>query len=394
MIVTEVATFYLSMPEVSDRADGTQDTFLVRLRTDTGLEGWGESDAPPLVSMACYWCPPSHSNIVPLSKALVGARLDSVEDLHRVRREAITRALDIQQVHHAFSAADIALWDLLGKRLEVPVYELLDGPELPPRPKQPYASSLFGATPDETRALATGRRAAGFRAAKFGWGPFGVDRTINLAHATAAREGLGPETRLFIDAGWAWGHDADQALAGTMDLADLNVSWLEEPLLPDAIEGYRALAQMRPAIPIAAGESSGSVRQAEDFVVNGGVNYLQIDAGRIGGITAAHAARRVAERNDASYVNHTFKSHLSLAAALHVFTCASSHEIVEYAVDGSPLSANLVHDPLLPAADGTISLREEPGLGVEVDRDTVRRYLTPVEVRVAGRVLELGAQEV
>jgi L-alanine-DL-glutamate epimerase-like enolase superfamily enzyme len=395
MKITEVDAFYLAMPDIAPIADGTQDSFLVRVRTDTGLEGWGESDASPLVSMACYCCPPSHSNIVNLRDSLLGARLDSVEDLHAVRDLALRRALDIQHVHHAFSAADIALWDLLGRRLQMPVYQLLDGSDAVPHPKRPYASSLFGDTPQETRERAAERRALGFDAAKFGWGPMGRDgREADIALVRAARDGLGPDALLLVDAGWAWGRDAETARQRAADFAPFGVGWLEEPLAPDAIDAYGQLTRGGTAVPIAAAESSGRLRDAEDFIVNGGLGVVQIDAGRVGGITPAHQVRRLAEQRGATYVNHTFKSHLSLAAALHVFATVGPFELLEYAVGGAPLATELVADPLQRRPDGSVAVPERPGLGVTVDVDAVRRYLRPVQITVGGRALELGAQEI
>jgi L-alanine-DL-glutamate epimerase-like enolase superfamily enzyme len=393
MRIVEVDAFYLAMPGIAPIPDGTQDTFLVRLRADNGLEAWGESDASPLVSLACYCCPPSHSNIVNLRDSLLGARLDSVEDLHAVRAATLRRALDIQHVHHAFSAADIALWDLLGQRLQMPVYALLDGAGASAFPKRPYASSLFGDDPDATRARAVETRAAGFDAAKFGWGPLGSgDRMLDLALVGAAREGLGDGPQLFVDAGWAWGDDVETAAGRARDFLEFGVGWLEEPLQPEAVEAYAALAERRPRTAIAAGESSGRLRDAYDFILNGHLDVVQIDAGRIGGITPAHQVRQLAERTGITYLNHTFKSHLSLAAALHVFATVECFELVEYAVGGAPLAAELVVDPLTRGPDGRVPIRDTPGLGVTVDLETVRRYLRPVEIFVDGAALELNTQ--
>ncbi len=394
MRITDVDVFYLAVPDIVAQADGTQDTFLVRLRTDAGLEGWGESDASPLVCAACYCCPPSHANIVNLRSTLLGASLDSVDDLHAIRSGALRRALDIQQVHHAFSAADIAMWDLLGKRLELPVYKLLDGLGARAMPKRPYASALFAETPEATRERGVRMRELGFSAAKFGWGPIGRGgREQDVALVSAAREGLGSDALLLVDAGWAWGEDVPTALQRTRDFAGFDVGWLEEPLLPEAITRYGELTASSPAVPIAAGESSGRVRDAEDFIVNGGIGVVQIDAGRIGGITAAHAVRGLAEDAGISYVNHTFKSHLSLAAALHSFATVERFELLEFMFEGTQLATGLISNPLQLDADGKVTLHEMPGLGVDVDRETVRRYLKPIQISVAGVELELGSQE-
>src|SRR5687767_2450312 len=171
MKITSVDPIYLKMPTVTTAADGTQDTLLVRVRTDEGIDGWGECDASPLVSLSVYCCPMSHGNIINIRQSLVGERLDGPDDVRRLRATVLRQGLDIQQLHHAHSGADIALWDALGKKLGRPVWQLLGTDR--PRAKLPYASVLFGDTPEETFEVARGLRANGFAAAKFGWGPLG-----------------------------------------------------------------------------------------------------------------------------------------------------------------------------------------------------------------------------
>ena len=300
MKITAVDPFYLKMPEVTAAADGTQDTLLVRIRTDAGLEGWGECDASPLVTLAAYCCPMSHGNIINVRTSLLGETLDGPDDVRRLHAKMLRSGLDIAQIHHAASGADIALWDLAGQRLSRPIYALLD--DGPAHPKLPYGSVLFGDTPELTRERAVDLRRRGYRAAKFGWGPMGrAGEAEDVALVRAAREGLGSdgpggrEPRLMVDAGVAWGEDAETAYARAVAFAPYRLTWLEEPLSPDAIEAYAALAARRPPVPIAAGEGSGTYRAAEDLALHGGVQYLQIDAGRIGGITTAHRVRKLAE---------------------------------------------------------------------------------------------------
>ena len=386
MKIVAVDPFYLRMPGVTDAADGTQDSFLVRVRTDNGLEGWGESDASPLVSLAVYCCPMSHGNIISIGDSLAGETLESVDDIRRLHAKVLRNGLDIQQVHHAYSAADLALWDLLGKHLGQPVYRLLDGAA--PHPKLPYASVLFGDTPEATRERAAGLRSAGFTAAKFGWGPMGkLGRENDIALVRAAREGLGPDATVLVDAGVVWGEDDATAFERAGDFAPFKIGWLEEPFFGAAIEAYRRLRERKPAVPIAAGEGSGRYRDAEDLLQNGGVDFVQIDVGRIGGITPAHRVRKLAEARGVTYVNHTFKSHLSLAASIHVFATVERFRLLEYCVGGSPLATSLVQDPLERGADGLVRAPEKPGLGVTVNLDTVKKYIHPVKIELAAKTI-------
>ena len=391
MKITSVDPFYLRMPQITTAADGTQDTFLVRIRTDAGLEGWGESDASPLVSITAYCCPMSHGNIINIRESLLGERVESPDDVRRLHAKATRLGMDIQQIHHAYSAADIALWDLLGKQRGEPVYRLLGGERA--HAKLPYASVLFGDTPAETGELARRLRADGFRAAKFGWGPLGKEGAENDEQLVrAAREGLGDDAELMIDAGWAWGHDDQTAYDRTTLFEPYRPTWLEEPLYGDAVVAYGRLAGRGPRVPIAAGESAANLRGAEDFLDNAGLSFLQIDAGRIGGITPARAACELARRKGVTYVNHTFKSKLSLAAALHVFADVEEARHLEYAAAGSRLSDNLARGAYQRGPDGLVRAPDTPGLGVEIDLETVREFLVPTRIELAGQPVFEGGE--
>ena len=382
MRIVSVDPIYLKMPSITTAADGTQDTLLVRIRTDEGIEGWGECDASPLVSLSVYCCPMSHGNIINIRESLIGESIDGPEDVRRLRARVLRQGLDIQQIHHADSGADIALWDVVGKKLGRPVYQLIGGKKQ--FAKMPYASVLFGNSPQETFQVARGLKERGFGAMKFGWGPLGSkDAAFDEALVRSAREGIGNEAELMIDAGVCWGNDVEKVLERAKTFAKYRVTWLEEPLHPDAIGRYGELAQRRPAVPIAAGENCGIVRTAEDYLENGGLSFIQIDAGRIGGITPARITCEQAQKRGVTYVNHTFKSRLSLAAALHVFADAEKFKYLEYPAAGSRLAFDLVKG-LERDAKGMVSLPEKPGLGVEVNIDVVREFMVPVRVELSG----------
>lgn len=384
MQITDIDLFYVALPEIKLAADGTQDSILVRVRADNGLEGWGECDASPLVSIAAYVAPMSHSNIINIREALRGERLESPEDVVRLREKAGAYGLDIEQLDHAVSGADIALWDLLGKHLRQPVYKLL-GYEKSFK-KTPYASVLFGDTPEETRQVAESIRSQGYRAAKFGWGPMGKGTLEDdVALVEAAREGLGADSRLMVDAGVAWGANDEAAHERAVRFAEYDVTWLEEPLRSEEVDAYRRLADRKPPVAIAAGEGSDFYRAADDLMLNGGIDYCQIDVGRIGGITVADRVCRRAQELGIQYVNHTFKSHISVAASIHVFAGVEDFNLVEYPAGDSPLILGLT-DPtgVFRDEDGMVQASDAPGLGVDVNTQTVRTYLKKVRIEVDG----------
>ena len=387
MKIIAVDPFYLKMPQITEAADGTQDTLVVRIQTDEGITGWGECDASPLVSLAAYCCPMSHGNIINIRESLIGETLDSSNDVVRLHQKALRNGLDIQQIHHAYSGADIALWDIVGQKLGEPIYRLLE-PQSQSHSKLPYASVLFGDTPEETCQIATQLREQGYRAAKFGWGPMGQFGEENdVALVRAAREGMGADAQIMIDAGVVWADDYETAYARTKRFAQFSPTWLEEPLAPDAIEAYMRLSKQNPPVPIAAGEGSGTYRMAEDLILHGGIQFVQIDVGRIGGITAAFRVRQLAEQHGAQYVNHTFKSHLSLAASLHVFATNESFDLLEYPAAGSELSQRLTIERLKVGSDGKVALTGKPGLGMSVDTETMGTYLAPVQIQVGNEIV-------
>src|ERR1700712_2106849 len=140
MKIESVDFFYLSMPQVLDIGDGSQDALLVRIRAG-GLEGWGECEASPLTSIASYVCPMSHSACKPLKFSLEGMSIDSIEDINNVSIAVHKNSFDLLQADHTLSGIDIALWDILGKKLNEPIYKLLGYKKT--FPKLPYASQLF-----------------------------------------------------------------------------------------------------------------------------------------------------------------------------------------------------------------------------------------------------------
>ncbi|HIB91157.1 TPA: mandelate racemase/muconate lactonizing enzyme family protein [Candidatus Poribacteria bacterium] len=390
MKIVAVDPFYLKMPDITTDADGTQDTLAVRVRTDEGIEGWGECDASPLVSLATYCCPMSHGNIINIRQSLIGEVLGGSDDILRLHKKVLRNALDIQQIDHAYSGTDIALWDIVGQKLKRPVYQLLEdqfrfSSDGIGYPKIPYASVLFGDTPETTFQIATRLKSQGFKAAKFGWGPMGkFDEQYDIELVESAREGMGKSAQIMIDAGVVWGSDYKTVYDRAKAFSQFSPTWLEEPLAPEAIEAYGTLSALNPPVPIAAGEGSATFRMAEDLILHGRIDYVQIDVGRVSGITTAARIRQLAEQQEVQYVNHTFKSHLSLAASLHVFATNEDFNLLEYPADGSELSQRLTTEKLEVGSDGQVRLTDQPGIGVKVDLNTVREFLAPVKIEING----------
>src|SRR5205814_8855804 len=112
---------------------------------------------------------------------------------------------------------------------------------------------MFGGTPAETERIGCTLAAQGYRAVKFGWGPMGQSEESDIAHVRSARKGLGPNVELMVDAGLCW--DTATAIRRAKQFEPFNLTWLEEPLHPDNLDGYARLRDTNPPMRTAAGEA-------------------------------------------------------------------------------------------------------------------------------------------
>lgn len=385
MKIEAVDFFYLSMPEILDIGDGSQDALLVRVSAG-GLEGWGECEASPLVSIASWVCPMSHSACKPVSASVLGQELSEPSDIRRIGELVRAQSLDLLQADHTLSGIDIAMWDLLGKKRNEPVWKLLGYAQS--YEKEPYASVLFGGTPVDTFAKAQRIAQAGFRAAKFGWGPFGTttpDADRDQLHA--ARQGLGSEAFLLIDAGTVWNSNLELARSRLPFLKEVRAHWLEEPFVSGALDEYRQLSTESGLVGMAGGEGCHNLYMAKHMIDHAGLSFVQIDAGRIGGISVAKDVADYADTRKVKYVNHTFTSNLALSASLQPYAGLKEHLICEYPTELKPLAIEMTHNRIERNAAGRIAAPDASGLGIEINIDAIRRYVVPVEISVRGQTL-------
>jgi L-alanine-DL-glutamate epimerase-like enolase superfamily enzyme len=385
MKIESVDFFYLSMPVVTDAGDGSQDALAVRVRAG-GIEAWGECEASPLTSIASFVCPMSHGACRPVGASVLGENVSTPADIARIAATIQWNSMDLLQAAHTWSGVEIALWDLLGKKLGEPVYKLLGYQRA--YPKTPYASQLFGDTAQQTLEFCRAAREAGYRAVKCGWGPFGRGSVNDDAdHLVSAREGIGPEGILLIDAGQIWGEDVAAAEARLSILEQVKATWLEEPFNGSAYEAYGALAKRPSSVKLAGGEAAHNIHMARHTIDIGKVGYIQIDCGRIGGIGPAKQVAEYAVGKGVTYVNHTFTSHLALCASIQPFAGLSDHRICEYPVKPQPMAWEMCRTHIAPDANGEVRVPEAPGLGIEMDRAAMKKYLIDAEIAVGGKVL-------
>lgn len=385
MRIDAVDFYYLSIPEVRDVGDGSQDALLVRVRAGQHI-GWGECEAAPLACLASWNCPISHSACKPISASILGQKLETPADIYRLNALVRANSFDLLQTDHTLSGIDTALWDLLGRRHESPIWKLLGYRRA--WPKLAYASQLFGDTPAETFEAAQSVPAAGFKAAKFGWGPYGRgDVKIDAEHIRAAREGLGSDCTLLVDAGTVWGTNVPLAARRLKALHEAKAEWLEEPFVNGALAAYHGLSRKTPRIKLAGGEGCHDFQQARNMIDHAGLAYIQIDSGRIGGITTAFEVAQYAKKRGVTFVNHTFTTHLALSASIQPYAGLREHRICEYPLNPSELARDFTRTKILPDKNGEVQLPPGPGLGLVPDTIALKKYLVPTEIHVRGQVI-------
>ncbi len=367
MKITEVICQLLRVPSVEQKTASSQDAVLVRIRTDTGLEGIGEADSQPEVVKAIIDAPFSHNIACGLRQLLVGENPLETERLwQKMYRRTMYFGRSSVTIT-AMAAVDMALWDLKGKLFGQPIHRLLGGKQHDRI--QAYASILFGRDGAETKAIAQRWREAGYRAIKFGWEPMGQSESLDLELVKSARAGIG-DGLLLIDAGCVW--DARTALKRAHSFEEYQLGWLEEPLRPDDVEGYRWLRDRSP-IPIAGGEEECGREAWRPLIEARALDIYQVDLARNGFTDADYVKQRVQEIG-ARLCNHCYTSPVTVAASLHWLTTCRDAFVFEDCVDDSPLRHQLTHERV-QAVDGWISPPDGPGLGVTLDEDFVASYL-------------------
>jgi L-alanine-DL-glutamate epimerase-like enolase superfamily enzyme len=378
MRIENIELFYLSMPEILDEVDGSQDSLIVKVEGG-GLIGWGECETSPLTSIANFICPKSHGAANPVRDSIINQELNNLEDIKKIIRKVKSRSLMIAQTPHTFSGIEVAILDLLAKKNQCPIYELLGYKKS--IPKLAYASVLFGNTPEETLQIAKKMNQNNFKAVKFGWQNFGLNLNSDEEHLVAAREGLNNDSMLMVDVGAIWGNNINEALKWSDILSRAKVTWLEEPFYSDAFFEYSELARQS-SVSLAGGESCHSVESAKNLIRYGGVKYIQIDAGIAGGIIAGKEICEFAEKMNAQYVNHTFTSHLQLSASLQAYTGSLKSTLAEYPMQLKPLAWDITENHILKDDSGYITTPLEIGHGMKINEKALDQYKVDVEILI------------
>jgi len=341
---------------------------LVEVVGEDGTSGWGEAFGPPRLT----------GPVVDFYKPLlVGADALATEllwqTLYNRLRDHGQKGLAIE----ALSAIDIALWDLKGRHLGLPIHRLLGGP-LRER-VQAYATGFYrkrdGDPLQYLVAEAEERVAAGFSAIKLKLG-FGINEDVRLCQAV--RKAIGDEIGIMVDANHAY--DAPAAIQLGMRIEELDIGWFEEPVPPEDLGGYREVkAALR--IPIAGGEAEFTRWGFRPLLVERAIDILQADTCAAGGISECKKIADMANAFGIRVNPHVWGTGVALAASLQLIAALPHNPpalhpvepLLEFDQSEHPIRMAVIEEPIIQRA-GWVDVPKQPGLGIEIDRQAVEQF--------------------
>ena len=373
MKIATVEAFPLAYPEPHYKNIERYIT-LVRIESEDGLVGWGEC-------------------ISQFREASLATKVIVEEGLAPLLMTE--NALEVERLWHkmlnhiwwygtegiaafAVSAIDMALWDLKGKALGLPVANLLGGQvhdKIIVMASFIFDMDDFDKTIEEFRWMCD----QGYTLVKAGWGMrpdamFGHQRHRDIEIVRRAREAIGDERELVVDTPGIrnlW--DVPTAIQRCRDLEPYNLLWLEQPLLPNDLAGH---ARLRAAVatPIGTGEDEWDLESYRRLIRADAVDVVQIDPGRVHGITGSKQVIKLVEAEHLKWSAHTWSSALNTAASVHLMANSTHGIAIDFKPHESPMQHELVADPWVQQA-GWLAVRQQPGLGVEVREDIVQKYV-------------------
>lgn len=334
---------------------------LVRLLTDNGLEGAGESSQTVRWSGETVWGVTALIDRV-LAPLLIGSELNECQPFESI--EAIDKRMDAAAAHNWFakSAIEMACWDAMGKAANKPVYELLGGACRPLAIRSRFSMGAYDLPRARSRAAELVEQ--GFDTVKVKVGGKAED---DIARVRAVREVIGPSRKLVIDANTGW--DADTAIYCVNKLKDCNLAVVEQPT-PDG--DYAAMARVRreTGAVIMADDMCFNLVHAQELIRNEACDLISVYPGKNGGIRKSRQIVEFAGRHGVGCtIGSNLEFDIATAAMGHLIVATPNLQVEEYPGDihgPAYYEVRIVSNPL--AIDGpSTTLSGSPGLGIEVD---------------------------
>jgi len=352
--------------------DGSYDNCVVRVKTDEGMMGIAEVDSVPSVIKAIMEAKRSHTHAMGLKEVLLGRDPSNVEALWDEMYDATSYYGRRGAVIHAISALDIALWDLRGKAQRKPLHALLGKTR---RDRLLAYGTVYplGETPDAVRKNIDRGLKLGLKAIKIVADPFWRDDLdLSAKLIRTARDHVGKDVRLMVDAATAWAR-AEDGLPLMPLFKEHGFSWVEAPLPLDDLEGHARFQGF--GVPIGGGDlgltTCAEYREMFDI---GKIDIAQPDVTMVGGITELMRLAALARKLGKRVVTHGYKSNITIAANLAFLSQHDDEEPCEYSTSQSPLRWTLTNESFPIEPDGRISIPQGPGLGVSLNEKTIAEF--------------------
>ena len=375
MKITNIQAFPIEFPLDEPALDATGiwptwNTVIVKITAEDGTFGYGEIG-------------PIHGGGIPIFKAMVDHKLkamimgESVFDRARLFEKMLGKGTSSYALGQkgaivtAIAGIDIALYDLVGKILKTPVYNLLGGRVFDKIPA--YASGFFGKsgrplTPEECGDEAKSYADQGFKGIKM---KVGFGEKQDLLNLEAVRKALGPELGIMVDANQSFSYHSVMKIS--RELAAFDLTFIEEPLPINDLDSMAALTTSI-EVPVAAGENYYTRYEFREVMLKRAVNIIQPDVIHAGGLTETARVVAMAESMNIPLAPHIHAT-VGVSAAIHLLTAATNTLAAEYITTGGSykLRKEMCGDTFL-AEDGWIRANDEPGLGIHINEEVFEKY--------------------
>ena len=276
---------------------------------------------------------------------------------------------------HAISGIDIALWDIAGKVAGLPLLSFVgrasqfDSPHIV---AAACTTDFLGKNPDGMLGMESEMaytKEKGFRGYKMKVGKPTLTLQQDLARVQYARDSLGEDVDLIVDANCTW--DLPLAYKYLPYLEELGITFIEEPFQLDHPYSYQALSQQT-RIPLAGSENESSIRGFQDLM-RSGVYFVQPNVCRVGGPTGMRRIMNLIDLNERVFAPHSWSSIICMTANMHLMATVRKHYMLEYDINPSAFREDLILEPY-PFKQGTYEIPDRPGFGLELNMETVTRH--------------------
>jgi len=370
--IASVEPIPVAYPEPND-FNATRYLCLVKITTDDGVVGWGESIT-------------QFPEVNPAVAVLINGMKDTVIGQDPVNTEKIWRDLKARSwwygyrggiASYAISAIDIALWDIKGKILGRSVLDLLGGPVHDRLPAIASSHAHYESIPrmaeEVTEWLSTGLQGMKVGFGKRGDARLGYEHNRDVAYMKAMREAIGPDKRIMIDCGINVKWDVSTAVKRTQAFDDYDLAWIEEPLGAWDPDGYATLKAKTRSL-IAYGEREWNLDGFENVLATGSCDVLGVDPGRAEGITGFKKVTDRCEYYGRQANAHAWSSAIVSAASAAISFSTTSCKLFEFKPLRNPMQHDLVAEPITHVDGWLFPPNQKPGLGIEIDESIIEKY--------------------